>query len=49
MSVLIGTREGLRGMSSDMQVTKIGKNCSEIQRISECLVKTGLQAQMFQL
>ena len=49
MSVLIGTREGLRGILSDMEMTKIGKACSEIQTISECFVKAGLLAQICQL
>ena len=49
MSVFIGTREGLRGILSDKEVTKIGKAFAEIQRISECFVKVGLQALISQL
>ena len=49
MSVLIETREGLRGISSDMEVTKMGKAFSEIQRASEWFVEAGLQALISQL
>mgnify|MGYP001800758009 CR=1 FL=1 len=49
MAVFIETREGLRGIWSDKEVTKIGKAFAEIQRISECFVKAGLQAQASQL
>ena len=49
MAVFIETREGLRGIWSDKEVTKIGKAFAEIQRISECFVKAGLLAQASQL
>ena len=44
MSVLIKTRAALRSISSDIEVTKIGKAFCEFQRISECFVEGGLQA-----
>ena len=49
MSVLIETMEGLRGVSSDMEVTEIGKAFSEDRRISECFVEAGLLALICQL
>ena len=49
MAVFIETREALRGIWSDKEVTKIGKAFAEIQRISECFVKAGLLAQASQL
>mgnify|MGYP001804197202 FL=1 len=44
MSVLIETREGLRGISSDIEVTELGKAFTEIQEGSECFVEAGLQS-----
>ena len=44
MNVSMENREGLIGISSDMEVTKIGKAFTESQRTSECFVEAGLQA-----
>ena len=49
MSVLIKTREGLRGVLSDMEATEVGRAFSEIQKVSECFVEVGLQALICQL
>ena len=49
MSVFIETQKGLRGFSSDIEVTKQGKAFAENQRTGECFEEAGFQALMIQL
>ena len=42
--VFIEIRKGLRGFSSDAEVTKSGKAFADNQRSSECFVEAGLKA-----
>ena len=46
---LIETRKGLRGFSSDIEVTKKGKAFAKNQRDGECFEEAGFQALMIQL
>ena len=49
MSVFIETWKGLRGFSSDIEVTKQGKAFAENQRTGECFEEAGFQALKSQL
>ena len=49
MSVFFETRKGLRGFSSDIEVTKQGKAFAENLRTGECFEDAGFQALKIQL
>ena len=49
MSVFIETRKGLRGFSSDIEVTKQGKAFAENQKTGECFEEAAIQALIIQL